>query len=122
MPTTMKLFVLTLLVCHRMNLNKWDLLPQMPNSVLIPQAFFLCGKLYYFSGHEENKPRAMAYKPTLNTWESLPEPPNLPSSQNRDLFSAAYSYPIDLQILDVDTKCWRVNKFKTNEGLILCPD
>ena len=51
-----------------------------------------------------------------------PEPPNLPGSQNRDLFSAAYRYPIDLQILDVDTKSWRVNKFKTNEGLILCPD
>ena len=78
MPTTMNLFVLTLVVCHRMNLNKWDLLPQMTNSVLEPQAFFLCGKLYYFSGHEENKPRAMAYKPTLNTWESLLNPQTFP--------------------------------------------
>ena len=81
-----------------MNLNKWDLLPQMPNSVLEPQAFFLCGKLYCLSGHEENKPRAVAYKPTLNTWESLPEPPNLPSSQNRDLFSAAYRVTVILLI------------------------
>ena len=61
----------------------------MPNSVLEPQAFFLCGKLYCLGGHEENKPWAIAYKPTLYTCESLPEPPNRPSSQNRDLFSAA---------------------------------
>ena len=76
------------------NESKWDLLPQLPNStVLEPQAFFLCGKLYCLGGHEENKPWAMAYKPTLNTWESLPEPPSRPSSQNRDLFSAAMEGP-----------------------------
>lgn len=65
----------------------------MPNSVLEPQAFSLCGKLYCLGGHEENEPRAMAYKLTLNTWESLPDPPNTPSSQNRDLFSAAMEGP-----------------------------
>ena len=75
------------------NESKWDLLPQLPYCVLEPQAFFLCGKLYCLGGHEENKPWAMAYKPTLNTWESLPEPPNRPSSQNRDLFSAAMEGP-----------------------------
>ena len=77
---------------------KWDLLPQLLNSVLEPQAFFLCGKLYCLGDHEENKPWAMApwamaYKPTLNTWESLPEPPSRPSSQNRDLFPAAMEGP-----------------------------
>ena len=73
--------------------TKWDLLPQLPNSVLEPQAFFLCGKLYCLGGHEENKPWAMACKSTLNTWESLTEPPSRPSSQNCDLFSAAMEGP-----------------------------
>ena len=80
------------------NESKWELLPQMPNSVLEPQAFFLCGKLYCLGGHEENKPWAMApwamaCKPTLKTGESLPEHPSHPSSQNRDLFSAAMEGP-----------------------------
>ena len=32
-----------------------------------------------------------------------------------------YGYPCNLQIFDVDTKSWRVDKFKTNEGLTLWP-
>ncbi|KAF5947516.1 hypothetical protein HYC85_013473 [Camellia sinensis] len=41
---------------------------------------------------ERQKPWAMAYDPSLNKWESLPDPPSYPVKVNR-IFSAAGEFP-----------------------------
>lgn len=67
---------------------------------------------------------AMAYDPSLDVWESLPNPPRLPEGGwVNDIFSAGFPTPSRpcivvglpvvgvIQFNDVDTKIWRQEEF-----------
>ncbi|KAF5947519.1 hypothetical protein HYC85_013476 [Camellia sinensis] len=73
---------------------------------------------------ERHKPWVMAYDPSLNTWESLPDPPSCPVKVD-SIFSAAGEFPNPcivvgspgdgLQIYQVNAKKWEKQEFK------ICP-
>ncbi|CAL5407975.1 unnamed protein product [Camellia sinensis] len=73
---------------------------------------------------ERQKPWVMAYNQSLNTWESLPDPPSCPVKVD-SIFSAAGEFPNPcivvgspgdgLQIYQVNTKKWEKQEFK------ICP-
>ncbi|CAL5321782.1 unnamed protein product [Camellia sinensis] len=73
---------------------------------------------------ERQKPWAMAYDPSLNKWESLPDPSSYPIKVN-SIFSAAGEFPNPcivvgspgngLQIYQVNAKKWKKREFK------ICP-
>lgn len=82
--------------------------PRMPNHVVRVHTMVLDGKIYCLGGYlsptpekkikakeeeeeEEQPPRpwAMAYDPSLDKWESLPDPPYRPAAMNLNVFSAA---------------------------------
>ncbi|KAH7843892.1 hypothetical protein Vadar_021926 [Vaccinium darrowii] len=125
--------------------SKWESAATMPNRIYSAhRCLVLNGKLYCLGGYrpsfinddgvdfserkrkwseEKAAPWAMAYDPTSDVWESLPDPPVVPEDDYAT-FSAVVDFVNDkprivlgsplknmLQIYDVDTRDWEQQDF-----------
>ncbi|KAI8571031.1 hypothetical protein RHMOL_Rhmol01G0085200 [Rhododendron molle] len=114
----------------RINGTEWKRVADLPAPVSrFPTCLVLRGKLYCLSGLTQlarqyagvKKPWVIAYDPSVEKWEPLPDPPHLP--RHHPMFTAAIDgggqwgpcivVPCDrlLQIYCVDKKCWDLKRF-----------